>query len=187
MTTHRLPLLDTRPADEVSPLEALLSPVVTPEAAAEELFQVGDLAQRAGKTVRALHLYEELGLLKPHARSKGRFRLYGPDALVRVRWIGKLQEMGLSLAEIAALLRGFQSSDSAAIAMHRVREVFETRLAETRAQLDKLRALEAELESSLHYLDVCDVCDPARHTGHCTKCDMHANEAPELVLGVQNG
>src|SRR5262249_278977 len=38
-----------------------------------ELMQVGDLAKEAGKTVRAIHLYEELNLLKPAARSKGRY------------------------------------------------------------------------------------------------------------------
>lgn len=203
--THRLPILGPNEPPEpspkgsaraqaaISPLEGLLTPSPGAEALAsegvspEELLQVGDLAQQTGKTVRALHLYEELGLLRPHARSKGRFRLYGPDALLRVRWIGKLQEMGLSLNAIADLLKGFHHAESAANAMHQVRAVFETRLAETRVQLERLRALETELESSLHYLDVCGVCDPTRHTGHCTKCDMHSNEAPELVLGVQNG
>src|SRR5215207_2848294 len=66
----------------------------------EELLQVGDLARAVGKTVRAIHLYEELGLLKAHERSKGRYRLFTSDAIVRVRWIGKLQSLGLSLTEI---------------------------------------------------------------------------------------
>ncbi len=33
--------------------------------------RVGDLARETGKTVRAIHLYEELGLLTPGGRSKG--------------------------------------------------------------------------------------------------------------------
>ena len=66
----------------------------------EDLMQIGDLAREAGKTVRAIHLYEELGLLTPAARSKGRYRLYGPEALTRIRWIGKLQDMGFSLGDI---------------------------------------------------------------------------------------
>src|SRR5689334_16413767 len=75
---------------------------VSPEEGEEELLQVGDLARLCGKTVRAIHLYEELGLLRPHARSKGRYRLFSRDAIVRVRWIGKLQELGLSLPTIQA-------------------------------------------------------------------------------------
>ena len=35
------------------------------------LLKVGELARRTGKTVRAIHLYEELGLLTPAVRSKG--------------------------------------------------------------------------------------------------------------------
>ena len=182
----RLPILKEGPAFP-DPGALGTFPLALVVGGEDGLLQVGDLARETGKTVRALHLYEELGLLKPHARSKGRFRLYGPDALVRVRWITKLNEAGLSLAEIADLLRGFQASDSASFAMQRIRGVFEARLAETRAQLDKLRTLEDELVSSLRYLDECDVCDPARHTGQCTRCDLHANEAPALVLGVQNG
>src|ERR1700741_663993 len=45
------------------------------EASGERLFQVGDLARATGKTVRAIHHYEDVGLLQPHARSKGRYRL----------------------------------------------------------------------------------------------------------------
>jgi len=153
----------------------------------ERLLQVGDLARESGKTVRALHLYEELGLLTPHARSKGRYRLYGPEALLRVRWIGKLQEAGLSLQEITTLVRDWESSESAPRAMAKMRDVFETRLRQTREQLDKLHALERELQSSLDYLATCDTCDPVRATTHCTSCDLHGCEhaAPELVLGVQ--
>ncbi|MBX3252474.1 MAG: MerR family DNA-binding transcriptional regulator, partial [Myxococcales bacterium] len=40
---------------------------------------MGDLAREAGKTVRAIHLYEQMELLKPAGRSKGRYRLYGPE------------------------------------------------------------------------------------------------------------
>src|SRR5215212_11812259 len=71
----------------------------------EDLLQVGDLAKLCGKSVRAIHLYEELGLLRPHARSKGRYRLFSQDAVMRVRWIGKLQDLGLSLPTIQTVVR----------------------------------------------------------------------------------
>ena len=77
------------------------------------LIQVGELAKATGKTVRAIHLYEELGLLRPANRSKGRYRLFSADAELRVRWIGKLQSLGLSLTEIQDLVRDQEGSDSA--------------------------------------------------------------------------
>ena len=50
------------------------------------LLRVGELAKRTGKTVRAIHLYEELGLLAPAVRSKGGFRLYSGKAVTRIDW-----------------------------------------------------------------------------------------------------
>src|ERR1700733_4830782 len=73
--------------------------------ATDGMLQVGDLAKASGKTVRAIHHYEEIGLLRPHARSKGRYRLYDRASLARLRWIGKLHDLGLSLAQIQEMVR----------------------------------------------------------------------------------
>ena len=105
MSSHRH--LTLIPGERPAP-EAASRPGDSPRAAdghEEELLQVGDLARAVGKTVRAIHLYEEMGLLKAHERSKGRYRLFTPDAVVRVRWIGKLQSLGLSLSEIQGIDR----------------------------------------------------------------------------------
>ena len=48
-----------------------------------ELLLVGDIAKAVGKTVRAIHLYEELGLVRAHERSKGRYRLFAQTDRVR--------------------------------------------------------------------------------------------------------
>lgn len=147
--------------------------------------RVGDLAQRTRKTVRALHLYEEIGLLKPERRSEGGFRLYGADAVVRVRWISKLQEMGFSLPDIRELLSDWRGQGSASAAMHRVRGLYEKKVRETRAQIDRLVALETELRRSIEYLDTCETCDPDRLVTACARCDQHeCQSAPELVAGL---
>src|SRR6266542_3577113 len=153
----------------------------------EELLQVGDLARLSGKTVRAIHLYEELGLLRPHARSKGRYRLFSPDAVVRVRWIGKLQDLGLSLSTIQTVVREWEMSPSAPGAMAKMREVYRQKLASTRSQIERLKALEGELAESLKYLETCDTCDPARLFPACNCCDLHEHDerAPELVAGFR--
>src|SRR5437868_2432441 len=96
----------------------------------EKPLRVGELARRSGKTVRALHLYEEMNLLHPVHRSKGGFRLYAPSSVARVEWIAKLQEAGFSLHELSAFLRAVGPDQMAAAptAMKRVREVFAERL-----------------------------------------------------------
>jgi MerR family copper efflux transcriptional regulator len=153
-----------------------------------DLMQIGDLARETGKTVRAIHLYEELGLLTPAARSKGRFRLYGPEALTRIRWIGKLQEMGFSLSDMQTVVQEWERVESAPNTMKRMREVYERKLHETREQRRRIEALERELEASLQYLDTCDVvCDPQRLISACRCCDLHDKEqhVPELVAGFR--
>jgi DNA-binding transcriptional MerR regulator len=58
-----------------------------------QLLRIGDLARQTGKTVRAIHLYEELGLLRPATRSSGGFRLYERSTVERLRWIDLLHGM----------------------------------------------------------------------------------------------
>lgn len=154
----------------------------------KELLQVGDLARETGKTVRAIHLYEELRLLRPAARSKGRYRLYEPEALVRVRWIGKLQDMGFSLSDIQTIVRDWEESGSAPRAMVKMRNVYKKKLDETRENLRRLAALEGEIVRSLDYLDTCDVCEPSRLLSSCQACEHHDRdqEVPELVAGFRH-
>ncbi len=152
-----------------------------------DLFQVGDLAKAANKTVRAIHLYEELGLLKAHERSKGRYRLFTHDALVRVRWIAKLQNLGLSLSEIQSLVREQEGSGSAPQAAQKLRGVYLKQLEETRLRLSALRELELELEASLDYLTACNTaCEPEAPVHSCPTCERHPErpQAPELVTAV---
>jgi len=153
----------------------------------DELLQVGELAKATGKTVRAIHLYEELGLVRAHERSKGRYRLFAPDALLRVRWIAKLQGLGLSLSEIQGLVREQDGSGSAPAAAKKLRELYEAKLDETKKKLDELRELHAELEASLVFLSSCNTaCESAVPVHSCPTCDRKPERAnaPELVAGV---
>ncbi|HZF47138.1 MAG TPA: MerR family transcriptional regulator [Polyangiaceae bacterium] len=155
----------------------------------ERFFQVGDLAKATGKTVRAIHHYEEVGLLQPHARSKGRYRLYDNAALTRIRWISKLHDLGMSLAQIQQLLKAWEAAPSAPGAMAKIRGIYLQKLEETRAQIERLGALERELRASIDYLDTCDTCDPAELVRACTKCNVHTSSQlePELVAGIHGG
>jgi MerR family copper efflux transcriptional regulator len=155
------------------------------ELSEEELLQVGEVARATGKTVRAIHLYEELGLLKAHERSKGRYRLFTPDAIVRVRWIGKLQSLGLSLTEIQGIERARSNVPSAQSAAARLRELYEAKLLETRSKIDELRALESELRASLDYLAGCHAaCESEVKVECCPSCERHPETQPELVAGA---
>src|SRR6185436_19203040 len=69
------------------------------------LLRIQQVAADVGLTTRSIRYYEELGLLKPAARSEGDYRLYDVDDLERLRFIkGLRDDAGFSLAEIGQLL-----------------------------------------------------------------------------------
>jgi DNA-binding transcriptional MerR regulator len=77
-------------------------------------FTVNQLARASGVSVRALHHYDEIGLLKPAFTGENRYRYYGQPELLRLQQILCHRELGLPLQRIAELLDapGFDRVDS---------------------------------------------------------------------------
>jgi DNA-binding transcriptional MerR regulator len=67
-------------------------------------WKIGELASRTGLSVRALHYYDEIGLLSPSRRTSAGHRLYTADDVVRLQQIKSLQHLGFSLREIRECL-----------------------------------------------------------------------------------
>lgn len=65
---------------------------------------VTEIAKQTGVSVRTLHHYDAIGLLKPTMTTDAGYRLYGEDALVRLYLIIIYRELGFSLKQIAAVL-----------------------------------------------------------------------------------
>lgn len=154
-----------------------------------ELLRVGQLAERSGRSVRALHLYEELGLLTPAQRTKGGFRLYDESALIRVEWIDRLQDLGFSLKDAADFLGELRGEPNGPAAMQALRSFYQAKLAETRATIQRLSLLEADLSDSLEYLDGCRSCDdqtPRQTCPTCTSAPHIGTTAPSLVAAVHD-
>ena len=152
-----------------------------------KLMRVGELAKAVGKTVRAMHLYEELGLLEPRARSEGGFRLYGPEAVDRIHWITKLQAIGFTLAEIQGFVKDFQNAKSAPEASARVEALFHEKRQQIRDQINQLQVIENDLDEALAYLGSCQPCSTAHGPSECGECDHQGHrkgEAPPLFAGL---
>jgi DNA-binding transcriptional MerR regulator len=69
-------------------------------------WKIGDLARATGLTVRALHHYDQLGLLSPASRTDGGHRCYTDADVRRLHRIVALRSLGISLEEIGLLLDG---------------------------------------------------------------------------------
>ena len=157
--------------------ESAAAPSAPGTSDATQLLRVGDLAKITGKTVRAIHHYEELGLIEPVGRSKGHYRLFDAETPVRIRWISKLQSLGLSLSEIRTMVRTRQATPSALQAAGQLRRMYEEKLVEVRSKLAELTALERELQASLAYLDACgSSCAPELGPTECAQCHRHPEE-----------
>ena len=152
----------------------------------QNLLRIGDLARQTGKTVRAIHLYEELGLLKPATRTSGGFRLYEPAAVERVRWIDRLHTLGFSLQDMRELLTAWWGAGLGPEAMADLRGLFERKLAETREAIQKYQQLECELREGLAYLETCRQCSLPADVHGCVKCsqDHGMHQEPALVAGI---
>jgi DNA-binding transcriptional MerR regulator len=149
--------------------------------------RVGDLARQTGKTVRAIHLYEELGLIEPATRSSGGFRLYHPAVVERVRWIDLLNGLGLSLHDTKQMLERWWHSARGPEAMDELRTLFNAKLEETRDNIRRQQQLEQELVAGLAYLDACRVCGEPGAVDCCVTCthDHGVEREPALVAGFK--
>ncbi|MBC5805688.1 MAG: hypothetical protein DLM53_08050 [Candidatus Eremiobacter antarcticus] len=63
-----------------------------------ELYRVRDFAGKSGVSVRTLHHYDRVGILKPAGRSRSGQRLYGRFEFERLQQIVALKFFGLSLS-----------------------------------------------------------------------------------------
>jgi MerR family transcriptional regulator, repressor of the yfmOP operon len=116
----------------------------------ERLLRIQGVAAEVGLTPRSIRYYEEVGLLKPAARSEGAYRLYDADDLERLRFIkGLRDDAGFSLAEIGQLLEDEDARARNRVRFRAARDPQERRsiLHESSARIDhQIAILRAKIE-----------------------------------------
>jgi len=88
---------------------------------------VKQVAKLSGVSVRTLHHYDEVGLLKPACVGANGYRYYGREELLRLQQILFHRELGFSLEEIARVLDAKDFDRVAALKAHRQKLEAETR------------------------------------------------------------
>ena len=99
---------------------------------------IGKLAKALGVNIQTVRYYERRRLLSPMARRPSGYRLYGEDALRRLRFIKNAQTLGFTLHEIAELLNLRVSSLARCGDVQRKAQ---TKLVQVEAKFRDLRAL----------------------------------------------
>jgi MerR family transcriptional regulator, thiopeptide resistance regulator len=74
------------------------------ETKSKQAYTVKKLANLAGVTVRTLHHYDQIGLLKPSARTSAGYRQYGEQDLLRLQQVLFFREFGMPLEDIQRVL-----------------------------------------------------------------------------------
>lgn len=67
-------------------------------------FQIGEVAESVGLSLRTIRYYEEIGLVTPSGRTEGGFRLYTGTDVDRLRLVKALKPVGMSLETMGELL-----------------------------------------------------------------------------------
>jgi DNA-binding transcriptional MerR regulator len=112
--------------------------------AGEGAYRASEFARRAGVTVRALHHYDRLGLLKPARRTAAGYRLYADSDFARLQQIVTLKFIGLSLKQIGDVLRSETGDVMTALRLQR--EILEEKGRRLRRAVRAIEEAERALE-----------------------------------------
>ncbi len=108
---------------------------------------IGCLAKESGVSPKTIRYYEEVGLLPEPNRGPNGYRLYEPNSVHVLRFVGRAREMGFSMEETRELLalwldKGRKSADVRAIALRHLETIS--------TKISKLQGLQATLQHLVH-------------------------------------
>ncbi|WP_229357156.1 MerR family transcriptional regulator, partial [Streptomyces sp. UNOB3_S3] len=118
----------------------------------DDTWSIGELAERAGTTVKTVRFYSDRGLLPEARRSTGGHRRYGPEALDRLRLIRSLRTLDLPVPDVGRVLGGEDAPDGArdgapnGVLDGVLEDVIAERLREIGSRMAALRWREAALQ-----------------------------------------
>lgn len=130
---------------------------------------IGKLAVIAATKVQTIRYYEEIGLIRPFARTEGGHRLYGPEDVRRLKFIRHARELGFGIEEIRELLHLSDNPDTSCSAADIIAR---SHLEQVELRLKKLQALRKELRRMVEecghgHVSQCRVIEVLSDHKHC--------------------
>ena len=117
---------------------------------------IGELAEAARVSSQTVRLYERKRLLPEATRSANGYRVYDETLLARLRFINVAQAAGLTLSEIRTIIA---LRDDGHLPCAHVVTLIDTKLADVRARIKQLAALQTELEALRDHSELLDPAD----------------------------
>lgn len=115
----------------------------------KQRIRIGDLTEQARVTQRTVRYYECIGLL-PHALREGHgHHYYSEGTLARLRKIGQLKQLGLSLDEIRDVIDPYFTDPSGIQPKQQVLAILRKHLAEADRKIGDLQQFRADLQANI--------------------------------------
>ena len=111
----------------------------------EDQQQIGELARSLGVTTRTLRLYEQLGLIDPPQRTEGGIRFYTQDDILRIKFVLKVKELGLSLKQMQELAEIYRHTKMPDRIMPRLIELLDAHTDAIHRKIGKLSSLARDI------------------------------------------
>ncbi|MEA5575790.1 heavy metal-responsive transcriptional regulator [Anabaena sp. UHCC 0451] len=112
----------------------------------DSLKLIGAVAKESGVPIKTIRYYEELGLLKVSGRTEGGYRIFATDVFMRLKFIKRAQNLGLTLSEIKEFLN---VHDEGELPCEHIKIKLQDKLTEIDEQIQQLLILKQDLSRLL--------------------------------------
>lgn len=107
------------------------------------LSQIGEVADRVGLSLRTIRYYEEVGLVRPSARSQGGFRLYSEADVARLELVKWMKPLDFTLDQMREVLEALDTLEDPGTTGERREALFD--------RLDMFRLAAEERSANLRH------------------------------------
>ncbi|HLB29238.1 MAG TPA: heavy metal-responsive transcriptional regulator [Dehalococcoidia bacterium] len=144
--------------------------------------RIGEVARQAGLSPKAIRFYEAQGLLAPPRRGENSYRLYPPESVLELRFIRRVQGLGLRLAEIKGILERRRRGE---VPCGYTEQLLVAKIAELERQMEALLATRDRLRALLAPCDDAG-CPPEWEDLRFVCCPViEGREAADTTMGIE--
>lgn len=134
--------------------------------------QIGEIAEKAGTSVRTVRYYMEEGFIEAADRSPGGFYLFTPETAETVFYVQKLKNAGLALKDIKSIYEARRTGQTGEEASSLVIEYLEKQKVLVAQKIADYQRLNTEIEAAIEIASKCRGCSTRPTRKNCKDCKV---------------
>lgn len=111
---------------------------------------IGEVSEAAGVSAKMIRYYESIDLIKAPRRTESGYRVYSPEDVHTLRFVGRARDLGFSIEEISSLLALWRDRSRASADVKRIATEKIAALIEKIRELDEMVASLQHLSKNCH-------------------------------------